>query len=129
MKEYEQQLFKLHFDIVDFFSKLAFHALNSVQPVCDLNASFANVVKDASVTWWVEHDLFAPASPEHIKKISARSFELMSARMYVCVHVFISFHRNGLSWLNKTINVMPEIRPAMLCWGNISVSRTFVAAL
>ena len=41
----------------------------------------------------------------------------------VCVRVCISFHRKGFSWLNKTINVMPEIRPAMLCWGNYSVSR------
>ena len=85
MKEYEQQLFKLYFDVVDFFSKLDFHALKSVQPVCVLNASFANVVKDASVKWWVEHDLFVPASSEHIKKISAHSFELMFARVYVCV--------------------------------------------
>ena len=51
MKEYEQQLFKLYFDVADFFSKLDFHALKSVQPVCVLNASFANVVKDASVKW------------------------------------------------------------------------------
>ena len=55
--------------------------------------------------------------------------------VYVCVcvcvcafvYVFIYFHRKGFSWLSKTINVMPEIRPAMLPWGNISVSRTFVA--
>ena len=45
----------------------------------------------------------------------------------VCVCVFISFHRKGFYWLNKTINVMPEIRPAMLCWGNGSVSSTFVS--
>ena len=45
----------------------------------------------------------------------------------LCVYVFISFHRKGFSWPNKIINVMPEIRPAMLPWGNISVSRTFVA--
>ena len=44
-----------------------------------------------------------------------------------CVYVFISFHRKGFSWLSNTINVMPEIRPAMLPWGNISLSRTFVA--
>ena len=39
----------------------------------------------------------------------------------VCVCVCISFHRKGFYWLNKTINVMPEIRPAMLCWGNYCV--------
>ena len=42
----------------------------------------------------------------------------------VCIHgdirwryaacVFISFHRKGFSWLYKIINLMPEIRPAML---------------
>ena len=46
----------------------------------------------------------------------------------VCVYVgvFISFHHKGFSWLNKTINVMPVFRSAMVCWGNISVSRIFV---
>ena len=52
----------------------------------------------------------------------------------VCMYVYF-FHRKGLqnktiswlnSWLNKTINVMIEIRPAMLCRGNDSVSSTFV---
>ena len=46
-------------------------------------------------------------------------------RVRACVCVIISFHRKRFSWLNKT-NVMPEIRPAMLCWGNDSVSSTFV---
>ena len=32
-----------YFDVVDFFSRSAFYALKSVKPVCDLNASFANV--------------------------------------------------------------------------------------
>ena len=40
------------------------------------------------------------------------------ARVSVCVVIY--FHRKGFSWRNKTINVMPEIRPAMLCWANIS---------
>ena len=46
----------------------------------------------------------------------------------VCVFVFafISFHCKDFSWLNKTINVMPEIRLAMSCWGNTSVSKTFI---
>ena len=30
-------------------------------------------------------------------------------------------HRKGFSWLNKIINVMPEIRPAIVCWGSIYV--------
>ena len=34
------------------------------------------------------------------------------ACVFVCMCVCISFHRKGFSWLNKTINVMPEIRPA-----------------
>ena len=45
----------------------------------------------------------------------------------VCVCVFISFHRKDFSWLNKTLNVMPEFRSAMLCSGNNSVPSTFVA--
>ena len=48
----------------------------------------------------------------------------------VCVHVFPSTIKASLDW-NKTINVIPEfrpaIRPAMLCWGNYSVSSTLVA--
>ena len=38
----------------------------------------------------------------------------------LCMRVCISFHRKGFSWLNKT-NVMPEIRPVIMCWGNNSV--------
>ena len=41
---------KEYLDIVDFFSRSAFHALMSVLPACDLNALFANVVNDASVS-------------------------------------------------------------------------------
>ena len=33
----------------------------------------------------------------------------------LCVCVFISFHHKGFSRLNKTINVIPEFRSAMLC--------------
>ena len=44
----------------------------------------------------------------------------------VCVCVFPSTVKASPDW-NKTINVMPEIRSAMLCWGNYSVSSTFVA--
>ena len=32
-----------YFDVVGFFSRSAFHALKSVCPACNLNASFANV--------------------------------------------------------------------------------------
>ena len=49
--------------------------------------------------------------------------------LFVCLCVFIPFHCKGFSWLSKTINIMAEVRPAMLCWGNISVSRTFVTKL
>ena len=43
----------------------------------------------------------------------------------MCICVFISFHRKGFSWLNKTINVMPEVHVrggTFLC-----VSSTFVS--
>ena len=42
--------------------------------------------------------------------------EFQPSRQSGCVYlcVFISFHRKGFSCLKKTINVMPEIRPAML---------------
>ena len=42
------------------------------------------------------------------------------------VCVFISFHRKGFSWLNKTINVMLEFSSAMVYGRNISVSSIFV---
>ena len=41
----------------------------------------------------------------------------------VCVYMFISFHHKGFSWVNNTINVMPQIRPAMLPWGNFFVKK------
>ena len=48
----------------------------------------------------------------------------------VCVCVFMCLFPSTVEaspdW-NKTINVMPEIKPAMLCWGNYYVSSTFVA--
>ena len=45
------------------------------------------------------------------------------ARACVCVCMFISFHRKVFSWLNNTINVILELSLAVLCCGNISVSR------
>ena len=45
-----------------------------------------------------------------------------------CVCVFVFFHRKGLSWLNKTINVIPEFRSTIVCCGNIYVSSAFVSA-
>ena len=42
------------------------------------------------------------------------------------VCLFPSTVKASPDW-NKTINVMPGIRPAMLCWGNYSVSSTFIA--
>ena len=47
-------------------------------------------------------------------------------RARVRAYVYVSFHRTGISWLKKT-NVMPEIRPAMLRWGNVFLSKTFFA--
>ena len=48
--------------------------------------------------------------------------------MYVCVYVslFPSTVKASPDW-NKTIYVMPEIRPAMLCWGNYFLLSTFIA--
>ena len=59
-----------------------------------------------------------PASPEHFKKLSLLPFELMLACVCVCVCVCV--------YLNKTIDVIPEIRPAMLCGRNRFVSSTFI---
>ena len=42
----------------------------------------------------------------------------------VCVCLFPSTVEASPDW-NKT-NVMPEIRPAMLCWGNYFLSSTFI---
>ena len=47
---------------------------------------------------------------------------MININVCVCECVCISFHRKGFSWLNKTINVMPEFRSAVVCWGNNSVS-------
>ena len=44
----------------------------------------------------------------------------------VCVCLFPSTVEASLDW-NKTINVMPEIKPAILCWRNYSVSSIFIA--
>ena len=33
----------------------------------------------------------------------------------VCLCMFISFHRKGLSLLSITVDAIPEFRPAMLC--------------
>ena len=43
----------------------------------------------------------------------------------VCVCLFPSTVEASPDW-NKAINVMPEIRPAMLCWGNHFMSSTFI---
>ena len=45
---------------------------------------------------------------------------------FIRAPLFPSIGKASPDW-NKTIDVMPEIKPAMLCWGNYSVSSTFVA--
>ena len=45
---------------------------------------------------------------------------------YGCVYVFPSTVEASPD-SNKTRDVMPEIRPTMLCWGNHFVSSTFIA--
>ena len=52
-------------------------------------------------------------------------FKLLLCYVCVCVYLFPSTVEASPDW-NKTINVMPEIRPAMLCWGNDYVSSTFI---
>ena len=37
---------------------------------------------------------------------------------YLCVFVFIFFHRKGFSWLNKTMKVLPEFKSPVVCWRN-----------
>ena len=54
-----------------------------------------------------------------------RSSYTYSLCVYACVFIF--FHRKGFSWLNETINIMPEFRSAMVSCRNIFVSRTFVS--
>lgn len=46
-----------------------------------------------------------------------------SAHAFLCM--FISFHCRGFSWLNIAIMLMPEFSSAIVCRGNIPVSRTF----
>ena len=44
----------------------------------------------------------------------------------VCVCVFISFHGKGSSWLNKTINVMPDAQVSDGMLRKFYASSTFV---
>ena len=57
------------------------------------------------------------------------SSEILSSKglneLCVCVCLFLSTVEASL-YRNKTIDVMPEIRPAMLCWGNHFASSTFI---
>ena len=46
---------------------------------------------------------------------------------YLGLNVGKDLHRKDFSWLNKIINIMPEVRPAIVCWGNISVSSFIIA--
>ena len=49
--------------------------------------------------------------------------------MCVCLCAFISFHLIDFPWLNKTINVKPDVRSAMVCWGDIFVSSRYVKGI
>ena len=84
-----------------------------------------NSLRNYSTTW-LKSDSSLPDSSFSVP--SQRLSYLLLVSVCVCVYVcvFVSFHRKSFSWLNKSINVMPEIRPAMLCWGNGSVLSTFV---
>ena len=88
-----------------------------------------NSLRNCSTTW-LKSDSSLPDSSFSVLSQRLSYLLLVSVCVYVCVCVymcvFVSFHRKSFSWLNKTINVMPEIRPAMLCWGNDSVISTFV---
>ena len=45
-----------------------------------------------------------------IIKVSVCVYVCVYVCVCVCVCVCVSFHRRGFSWLNKTINVMPEVQ-------------------
>ena len=62
----------------------------------------------------------SPTAPWHLFYLKICSC------LYVCL--LINFHRRGFFLLNETINVLPESMSAIICCGNISVSRTFVSA-
>ena len=55
------------------------------------------------------------------------AIQVITVCVYVCVCVclFPSTVEAFPDW-NKTINVMPGIRPALLCWGNYFLSSTFI---
>ena len=83
----------------------------------------------------MRRELFEINPHSSVEKLAADSVSVCAcvrvcACMCVCVHacvcVCISFHSKGFSLLKQKMNVMPEIRPEMLCGGNYSVSRTFI---
>ena len=57
----------------------------------------------------------------YVLPLAVVCLELASSCVCVCVCVFSSTVKASPDW-NKTINVMPEIKSAMLCWRNYSVS-------
>ena len=80
-----------------------------------------------SVNFWVTMVVF---NQDIVRKVEFYEYKMyldvcVYMCVYVCVCLFPSTVEASPDW-NKT-NVMPEIRSAMLCWGNYSVSRTFIA--
>ena len=67
-------------------------------------------------------------SVKNQENITCAKYVNVCVCVYVCVCVCVYFlPRQRLLLLNKTTNVMPKIRPAILCCGNDYVSSTFVA--
>ena len=114
--------------------------IEAIKNVVIKNEKIYNVVNNYSPTklltplrFWVTARVYAGNKWQHrIKSFSSSSFPLSTEmQLFYCFHVcaFISFHRKGFFWLNKTINVIPEFRSAMAYCGNISVGRAFIVAL
>ena len=45
----------------------------------------------------------------------------------LCACVCFFYHSKVLSWLNKIIKIIISVRSAMVCCGNVFVSRTFIS--
>ena len=81
--------------------------------------------------WFQETKRVTVDDPKAVQQIEfgRQSKYSSGARVRVCVHVcpcvFPSAVKTSPDW-NKTINVVPDIRPSMVCWGNYSVSSAFV---
>ena len=88
------------------------------------------VISDRKFLFLAVSFLSFDGSSSHNTTLTNEKQELLTRNYHwncVCMCLFTFFHQKGFSWLNKTINIMPEFRSAMVCCGNITRSSSFVS--